>query len=146
VARYLKTGLTSVKRSVTLWTMTTNTRNRRAGTPAAALLAGGLSRHGRHCPCPYCRAEYAPAAEAPIPAAEAANLAHPIRRGALCRLLGGGVVRAYPDLTIGAPWDGSYRVRPDGEVTWRGGVERAELEPLTDDEQHAYHAARAAGR
>lgn len=25
------------------------------GTPAAALLANGLSRHGRHCPCPYCR-------------------------------------------------------------------------------------------
>jgi len=30
----------------------------RRGTPAALVLAGGLSRHGRHCDCRYCREEY----------------------------------------------------------------------------------------
>jgi hypothetical protein len=118
----------------------------RRGLPASALLANGLSRHGRDCSCRYCREEYAPSAKAPVPTAEAANLAHPIRRGVLCRLLGGGVVRAYPDMTIGDSWDGTYRVQADGDVAWRGGIERDELEPLTDDEQRAYHTARAAGR
>lgn len=30
------------------------TRRRAAGIPAAAVLAGGISRHGQHCDCKTC--------------------------------------------------------------------------------------------
>ena len=30
---------------------------RSKGLPAAAILAGGISRHGAHCGCRYCRVE-----------------------------------------------------------------------------------------
>ncbi|HEX3766145.1 MAG TPA: hypothetical protein VHW23_45935 [Kofleriaceae bacterium] len=75
---------------------------------------------------------------------DASNLANPIARGTLCRLLGGDVVRAYPDTTIGSPWDGHYRVRTDDAVAWRGGVPRDQLQPLSLDERRAYLDARSA--
>ena len=59
--------------------MMTKPKSRR-GTPAASLLSGGLSRHGRHCPCRYCREEYAPAAQtAERPATEVANRCPAVR-------------------------------------------------------------------
>lgn len=73
-----------------------------------------------------------------------ANLAHPIPRGTLCRLLGENVVRAYPDVVIGEAWNGDYRVQAADEVTWRGGVPRDQLQPLTDDERRAYLDGRSA--
>lgn len=36
-------------------------KSTRRGTPAHLVLADGLSRHGRHCSCQICRAEYAAA-------------------------------------------------------------------------------------
>ena len=42
--------------------------------------------------------------------------------GALCRLLGGAVVRARPDVVIGEPWNGDYCVRTLHTVAWPSGA------------------------
>ena len=63
--------------------------------------------------------------------------------GALGRLLGGAVVRARPDVLIGEPWNGEYRVRtPHGSVA--GGVPQDQRPPLTLDKPRAYLDARSA--
>jgi hypothetical protein len=64
--------------------------------------------------------------------------------GALCRLLGGAVVRARPDVLIGEPWNGDYCVRPHHTVAWPSGVPRDQLQPLTLDKPRAYLDARSA--
>ena len=54
--------------------------------------------------------------------------------GALCRLLGGAVVRARPDVVIGEPWNGDYCVRTVHAVAWPSGGPRYQRQPLTLDE------------
>lgn len=71
----------------------------------------------------------------------ATNLAHPIAPGTLCRLPDGTIVRVHRDIAIGKRWSGDYRVRVEGQATWRIGVSRDQLEPLTPDEARAYLAA-----
>jgi hypothetical protein len=65
-------------------------------------------------------------------------------RGALCRLLGGAVLRARPDLVIGEPWNGDYCVGTHHTVAWPSGVSRDQLRPLTLDKPRAYLDARSA--
>jgi hypothetical protein len=64
--------------------------------------------------------------------------------GALCRLLGGAVVRARSDVVIGEPWKGDYCVRTHHTVAWPSGVPRDQLQPLTLDKPRSYLDARSA--
>jgi hypothetical protein len=83
----------------------------------------------------------------PPPPAADANLAHPIPHGALCRLVGsaaGRIARVYPDVRLGQPWTGTYRVQAEDGMRWISGLERDELVVLTRDEaiEHFRSSAR----
>jgi hypothetical protein len=77
--------------------------------------------------------------------ADAANLAAPIRRGALCRLDGGRVAAAYLDSHVGQPWGGKYRVQSADGTAWILDVARERLDVLTAEQARAYEASRSKG-
>ena len=62
---------------------------------------------------------------------------------ALCRSLGGAVVRARPDVVSGEAWNGDYCVGTHHTMAWPSGVPRDQLQPLTLDKR-AYLDARSA--
>jgi hypothetical protein len=64
--------------------------------------------------------------------------------GALCRLLGGAVVRARPDVLIGEHRNGDYCVRTHHTVARPSGVPRDQPQALTLDKPRAYLDARSA--
>lgn len=62
----------------------------------------------------------------------------PIPAGTLCQYAG-RICRVYPDVRIGQPWAGTYRIQAENGASWLSGITMAELVVLSGEERRRAH-------